>query len=551
VVDTIGVTPDWLTKIAMQLSLPDHRQSKALVLCFSVLLGGVVQDVRAMSVALHLRGTQSARSQDFTLATDIEHLMPEGIDVDVTNKSLPKVKESPKCLCPLTKFWHWRLASCIDQGPWGYECGFFPIEHHHRVCQDLLKCEQLNKGNTSSAYHPFGDSKKAQSVPASCNRCGQQDSCLQGKARQDKECLKQYSIEGKEACVNVKVTTYHSAVAEATASYTASESVTKSANANAKASATHTETATAKSKAEAAHEAVVTVTEDALASATASSTASADSTAKKTATEKATAESTAKSSATASDTHTANEEVTKEKTYGAEEAGIKVSAKDKATASSEATESASATAEVSKTKKATSSATKSAEASAKATETAKVSSEASASKSATAKGKASASVEVESSAQGTGSATESASATASHTENVEKTATSTAKVVAKETGVAENKGCATVEEAMKELGFDKDQKLGAVLSAKVIATAEKIAYERALKFAVEEAKEKGLLSAQSSAEELAQAEANEKAMQKATAMASGDVRLCRRPSPQDEDDARRSVATTRCAARSR
>jgi len=222
---------------------------------------------------LALRGAQSGRTTAVTLDVDGVRSMPDGIDVDVLNKSLPTVKESPNCLCPLGQFWHWRLASCIEQGPWGYECGFFPVEHHHRVCQDTMKCDPLKSAHGAN-YHPFDSSHKGKAIPASCNRCDAKDGCLTGKTRQDKECLKQYSIEGKKACVTLKVTTYHSVVAEATASYTAKESVTKTASATHSASATRTESATAKSKAEAVHEAVVTQSEDVIAKATASSSAS-------------------------------------------------------------------------------------------------------------------------------------------------------------------------------------------------------------------------------------------------------------------------------------
>lgn len=133
-------------KFAASLTMPTHSQTKALCLCFSILSAAIVQDVAAVSMASHLRGSVNtqARGADMSFHMDIsstdDDKDPEGIDVDVLKKELPNVTEQADCLCPLGQFWHWRLASCIQQGPWGYECGFFPMEHHHRVCQDSMKC---------------------------------------------------------------------------------------------------------------------------------------------------------------------------------------------------------------------------------------------------------------------------------------------------------------------------------------------------------------------------------------------------------------------------
>merc|ERR1719482_2377502 len=144
----------------------------------------------------------------------------------------------------------------------------------------MMKCEPLaTVANATARYHPHGDSLKAQTFPASCTRCQAQDACLVGQKRQDEECLKQYSIEGKKACVTLKVTTIASAVKTATESYTATakanaqEHVTKNgkvkANANAKATATATESAEASADAEATKNAKATASGKATEKATA------------------------------------------------------------------------------------------------------------------------------------------------------------------------------------------------------------------------------------------------------------------------------------------
>jgi hypothetical protein len=254
---------------------------------------------------------------------------PEGIEVDVLNKTLPEAKEKADCLCPLGNFWHWRLADCIHQGSWGYECGFFPMEHHHRVCQDYLKCQDL-PGHAGAQYLDHGDSAKAQSFPASCNRCEGIDNCLVGQARQDEECLKSYEIDGAEACVTLKVTTFASAVSEATATFTASATVAKTANAKVQVTSQETATGTAKAKAKASQEAEVTVVEEAFAKATAQAKASAFGKQTAEASETRTAEATAKQSAEASAEAEAKKEASAKKEVTGEAGGIVVGQEVKA-----------------------------------------------------------------------------------------------------------------------------------------------------------------------------------------------------------------------------
>ena len=109
-----------------------------------------------------------------------------------------QVGEPSGCLCKPGQFWHWRIKQCINQGPWGYECGFFPEEHHRFVCQTNLKCEVLDqsKKKVQVEYTHEG------AVPASCEHCAPEDECpAEGK----RDCLEESKISG-EACATVLVT---------------------------------------------------------------------------------------------------------------------------------------------------------------------------------------------------------------------------------------------------------------------------------------------------------------------------------------------------------
>jgi hypothetical protein len=311
-------------------------QRRAALLCLSLVFAHVVQDVNAINLARsNLRGVR-----DSTVLGNAEGsvYMPEGVDVEVMNKSLPKTKAGTECLCPVGQFWHWRLASCIEQGAWGYECGFFPLEHHHRVCIDNLKCEPLATAqNTTARYMPHGDSLKAKSIPASCGRCQPEDHCLTGKKRQDEECLKQYTIDGKKACVTLKVSTIASAVASATKSYTAKVSEMRKATATASADAQQSAQATGKATAGADATATATATESAKETASASATAKAAATATGQATESATAKASATASATESEKATANAKAKKDSSVTGSSGGIEVEVKDSATGKGTAT----------------------------------------------------------------------------------------------------------------------------------------------------------------------------------------------------------------------
>lgn len=265
------------------------------------------------AAAFSLRRAKDSRSGLTLSSADL------GVSFEILSETHINFEEASECLCPLGQFWHWRLRACIQQGPWGYECGFFPKEHHHRVCQDGLKCEPLK--NTKNEYFHDG------AVPASCVACTAEDKCLVGQARQDAECLKVQTLNG-EACSEVKVTkTGITASAEVTQKHTAEDSATHTAEETAEATAT----SEASAKAEATKQVTESATEEATESATGSEAGiKVESTASAEATEKATAEATA--SATGQGKATRTEEATASATHEASSKSTK-----KASASATAT----------------------------------------------------------------------------------------------------------------------------------------------------------------------------------------------------------------------
>lgn len=149
--------------------------------------------------------------------------------VEVLENTSIMHEHTDDCMCNMGEFWHWRIKQCIKQGPWGYECGFFPGEHHRFVCMDGLKCDKLDQ--TKLEYQHPG------AVPASCKQCEDSDHCLKGEERQSEECLKEDKLSG-EACATVRVTLVANATATVTKEHTATASVNESATVDATASAT-------------------------------------------------------------------------------------------------------------------------------------------------------------------------------------------------------------------------------------------------------------------------------------------------------------------------
>lgn len=189
----------------------------------------------------------------------------DALDYKVLEKKSIKREATVDCICPLKKFWHWRINECVDQGPWAYECGFFPAEHHDKVCADNLKCEPLK--NTNTTYGGF-EGEDGHAHPASCQKCAAEDKCKTGEERHSENCLKEYVLSG-DACQTVQVTAKGvKAKAKVTEKVTAKATATAKAKATAEetASATegeHTAEATGKAEAEAEHTAEVEKTGEA------------------------------------------------------------------------------------------------------------------------------------------------------------------------------------------------------------------------------------------------------------------------------------------------
>jgi len=80
--------------------------------------------------------------------------------------------------------------------------------------------------------------------------------------------------------------------------------------------------------------------------------------------------------------------------------------------------------------------------------------------------------------------------TSSHTVDGHE-ATATSEATASANGVIENSATVTIAEAKAELGLDPNGKVGEVLAARIIDTARRMAYERASKYAIAEAKKTG------------------------------------------------------------
>lgn len=195
-------------------------------------------------VLSNVHQSESTRFLSSGFRNDADPLQPH---MEVVNKTEIQMGKNGTCLCDLGKFWHWRIHKCVEQGPWGYECGFFPAEHHHRVCVDNLKCQKTADAPDTYTSHGLYHGT-ANTFPASCVPCTPEDGCTTGEQRHSEECLASITLEG-EACQTVRVTVPE---VEATASATESHtSDVEGTDATKTATATEAATATAAGVAEA------------------------------------------------------------------------------------------------------------------------------------------------------------------------------------------------------------------------------------------------------------------------------------------------------------
>lgn len=147
-------------------------------------------------------------------------IIPGDVTFKVVEETLPTTADLSQCICQQGRFWHWRLKKCVPQGSWGYECGFFPHEHHHEVCKDGLKCSEVKK--RTSLYQVRVDAAQIQkSFPATCVPCKFEDHCLQGPQRHQEACIKKHDMVGIDACVTVRARAVKLASARSTQMHTA------------------------------------------------------------------------------------------------------------------------------------------------------------------------------------------------------------------------------------------------------------------------------------------------------------------------------------------
>lgn len=201
--------------------------SKALMMLF---LAG--SNPAADALSLRAGGSDSFLQKKETPVAQDKGTKDPDTSYEVMKKESIDRKATLDCLCKLGQFWHWRIKDCVDQGDWGYECGFFPEEHHAMVCEDALKCQVLKNTTVEYSGHPGAR-------PASCQHCEKEDNCPSGEKRHEDTCLKEYLLSGK-ACQTVRVTI------TTNASATATEKVKKTSEASATAKATAEQTATIK-----------------------------------------------------------------------------------------------------------------------------------------------------------------------------------------------------------------------------------------------------------------------------------------------------------------
>merc|ERR1719408_555786 len=122
---------------------------------------------------------------------------PDGVTLEVKEKSSVKLEEQADCMCEQGSFWFPRTKKCIKQKDWGYECGFFPREIWHRVCKDGLVCKEL----PTKEDHHVGYNGDSRGHPASCQDCATHGdgNCPKGAERHEGDCASGWTVTEKLA----------------------------------------------------------------------------------------------------------------------------------------------------------------------------------------------------------------------------------------------------------------------------------------------------------------------------------------------------------------
>lgn len=98
------------------------------------------------------------------------------------------------CVCPLGQFFDLQKKTCVEQKSWGKDCGSFPKNLQHRVCQDGLVCRRW--GMPENYESTAAKDGKTGSAPITCDRCRDSDECKEGQERHDDECVREGDLPG-------------------------------------------------------------------------------------------------------------------------------------------------------------------------------------------------------------------------------------------------------------------------------------------------------------------------------------------------------------------
>lgn len=96
------------------------------------------------------------------------------------------------CVCPLGQFFDLGEKACVEQKTWGKDCGSFPKNLQHRVCQDGLVCRGWNMPENYEVATDEGTND----APITCDRCKDGDDCKEGQERHDDDCVREGELPG-------------------------------------------------------------------------------------------------------------------------------------------------------------------------------------------------------------------------------------------------------------------------------------------------------------------------------------------------------------------